>query len=237
MVTTGSLKWNRAIEKGFVIHIAFRKCTTSPFNPYLNALKPVYFYLLLFDTKPHMRDPVAESTADETLQPLNDRVKALDGLRIGFYNNAKPAAEPVTDVIQSLFTERYPNATFERFHVPARNEENLRRIGEWAASETDVCLAIIGDCGGCTRAIARATNAIEAAGVSAVGLVAEEFGLSFETNARNEGRRLRYREVPIRSETTDIDLIRDSVTDALLDGIEAALTEPLTDEERGKTEN
>lgn len=168
---------------------------------------------------------------------MNDRVTALDALRIGFYNNAKPAAEPVTDVLQSLLAKRYPNATFERFHVPARNEKNLRQIGEWAASETDVCLAIIGDCGGCTRAIARATNAIEEAGVPAVGLVAEAFGLSFETNARDEGRRLRYREVPIRSETTDIDLIRESVNDALLDAIEAALTEPLTDEERGEGGN
>lgn len=184
-----------------------------------------------------MRDPVAESTTDETLQPLNDRVDALDGLRIGFYNNAKPAAEPVTDVLQSLLAERYPNATFERFHVPARDEESLRRIGEWAASETDVCLTIIGDCGGCTRAIARATNAIEAAGVPAVGLVAEEFGLSFETNARSEGRRLRYREVPVRSETTDVDLIREAVDETLLDAIEAALTEPLTDKERGTAGN
>lgn len=184
-----------------------------------------------------MRDPTAESTADETLESLTDRVKALDSLRVGFYNNAKPAAEPVTDVLQSLFVDRYPDATFERFHIPARDEASLNEIGKWAASETDVCLAVIGDCGGCTRAIARATNAIETAGVPAVGLVAEEFNLSFETNARSEGRQLRYQEVPIRSETTDIELIRENVNDTLLDSIEAALTEPLTGQERGEEVN
>ncbi|MFB6302156.1 MAG: hypothetical protein ABEH78_04775 [Haloferacaceae archaeon] len=180
-----------------------------------------------------MRDPVAGSSRAKGLAPLAPRVDSLDCKRIGFYTNAKPAAEPVADVLQSRMAERYPDAPVERFHVPARDEAALARIGEWAASETDVCIAAIGDCGGCTRAIARATDAIEAAGVPAVGLVAEAFELSFETNARDGGRALRHRPVSIRSETTDREAIRAALDEGVLDGIEAALTEPLAGDERG----
>jgi hypothetical protein len=184
-----------------------------------------------------MRDPTAQGTESTALSPLASRLDSLDGKRIGFYNNAKPAAEPVTDVIREMLADRYPNATFEQFHVPARDEAQLREIGEWAAVETDACLAIIGDCGGCTRAIVRATSAIENAGVPAVGLVAEAFGLSFETNAENQGRALRHQPVPIRSETTDRNEIQAGLDQAVLDGIEAALTEPRSGDELDGTED
>ena len=179
-----------------------------------------------------MHDPTAARAADEGLAPLAPRVEALDGRRIGLYHNAKPAAEPVSAVLTEALSARYPAASFEPFHVPARDAEGLASIGEWA-SEMDACLAVIGDCGGCTRAVARATNAIEAAGTPAVGLVATPFGRSFVASARDQGRALRHQPVSLRSETTDLDEIRSAVDEALLDGIEAALTSPLTDEERG----
>lgn len=180
-----------------------------------------------------MKDPIARSAGDDGLAPLSPRVGSLEGRRIGLYANAKPAAAPVTEVLRELLRDRYPDATFERFHEPARDEAALRRIGEWAASETEACVAAIGDCGGCTRAVVRATDAIEAAGVPAVGLVAAAFERSFEANARDVGRALRHRPVPIRSETTDRERIRERLDAGTLDGIEAALTEPLSGDERG----
>lgn len=176
---------------------------------------------------------MARSAGSDGLAPLSPRVDSLDGARLGVYTNAKPAAEPVSDVLRARLADRHPDATFERFHVPARNDEALARIGEWAAAEADACVAAVGDCGGCTRAVVRATDAIEAAGVPAVGLVAEAFALSFEATAREGGRALRHRAVPIRSETTDRDRIRAALDGTVLDGIEAALTEPLAGDERG----
>lgn len=178
-----------------------------------------------------MRNPVADS-ADDGQNPLVPRVDSLDGKRIGFYNNNKPAAEPVTEVLRTRMAERYPDATFERFHVAARDDEQLREIGEWAAEEVDVALAVIGDCGGCTRAIVRATEAIEAHGTPAVGIVAADFERAFEASAEDQRRPLRCQPVSIRSETTDTGVIEDAIDDDVLDGIEASLTEPLDSDER-----
>jgi hypothetical protein len=41
------------------------------------------------------------------------------------------------------------------------------------------------------------------------------------------------RRSPIRSETTDPELLREQISVETVRGIEAALTEPLTDEEKG----
>lgn len=180
-----------------------------------------------------MRNPVADR-ADDTQKSLVPRVDGLDGKRIGFYNNAKPASEPVTEVLRAQMSERYPEATFERFHVPARDEQQLQEIGEWAAEKVDVAISIIGDCGGCTRAIVRATDAIEDHGIPAVGVVAADFERAFEASAEDQGRPLRCQPISVRSETTDTAVIEDAVDDGVLNGIETALTEPLSDEEQGE---
>ncbi|MFB6281841.1 MAG: hypothetical protein ABEH40_07470 [Haloferacaceae archaeon] len=180
-----------------------------------------------------MRDPTAERAGDGGLAPLAPRADSLDGARIGIHLNAKPAAEPVSAVLRARLADRHPGATFDRCRVPARDDEALARIGEWAAGGIDACVAVIGDCGGCTRAVVRAADAVEAAGVPAVGVVAEAFARSFEANARDGGRALRHRAVPIRSETTDRDRIRSALDGAVLDGIEAALTTPPTGDETG----
>jgi hypothetical protein len=182
-----------------------------------------------------MRDPTTES-ADDELKSLSPRLDALDGARIGFHVNAKEAARPVSQVVEEKLADRYPNLTFTRCDVPARDEEGLTRIEEWAASETDACIATVGDCGGCTRAVVRAANAIEAGGTPAVGLVADGFELSWETNANDQGRYLRSQTLPIRSETTDLDVLRDQIDADVLSGIETALTQPLTDQEKGLAE-
>lgn len=178
-----------------------------------------------------MRNPVGERDSDTERQALVPRVDDLEGKRIGLYKNSKPAAEPVTTVVRERLADRHPGATFVEYHRPARSEDSLREIGEWAAAEADACIAAVSDCGGCTRATVRATNAIEERSVPAVGLVAEGFRASWEANADDQGRPLRYQVLPIQSETTDVDVVRERVTTDAVDDIEAALTEPLTAEE------
>jgi hypothetical protein len=114
-----------------------------------------------------------------------------------------------------------------------KDEAVLEEIGEWAAAETDVCIGAVGDCGSCTKFLAREVEPIEARGVPAIGLVVEGFELDWETNSRDLGRKLRYVTVPVRSETTDVERLRREMPPEEIETIEADLTRPLTDEERG----
>ncbi len=182
-----------------------------------------------------MRNPTAES-AIET-DSLSPRVDALDGKTIGLFRNIKRAAEPVSDTVAEKLADDHPSSEFVRLTAPARSDDDLEHIAEWASGEPDVCLITIGDCGGCTRSVVRATNAIEAAGIPAVGLVAEGFELTFESNAADQGRELRYQALPIRSETTDRDELRERLTADVIDDIKSQLTAPLTDVEKGDAPN
>lgn len=179
-----------------------------------------------------MRDPIAPKGIGDP-HALSPRIDTLDGATIGLFKNIKQAADPVARVVEEKLADRYDDIAFRHNQQPARHENVLARIGEWAAAETDACIVAIGDCGGCTRAVVRATNAIEAAGTPAVGLVADGFELSWKTNAADQGRHLRYQKLPIQSETTDTDELRERITTTELDGIEAALTRALTPLEQG----
>lgn len=180
-----------------------------------------------------MRNPVSERGNDTGFQPLAPRIDGLDGKRIGLFENSKPAAEPVATVLRERLAERYPGATFSRYSARARDEAGLRQVAAWATAETDACIAAVGDCGGCTRATVQATNAIEECSIPTVGLVADGFQLSWEANAADQGRALRFQPLPIQSETTDVDVIRERLSTAVLDGIETALTAPPTGDEAG----
>ena len=181
-----------------------------------------------------MRDPTAKSERSE-MKPLVPRIDEFEGKKIGFHINTKEAAEPTAQVIEEKMSEKHPSVTFSHCTVPARDDEALDQIEEWA-EQLDACIATVGDCGGCTRAVVRAANAIEASGTPAVGLMAEGFEMSWETNAVDQQRYLRSQTLPIRSETTDLELLQDQISAKTVQGIEAALTEPLTDEEKGLEE-
>lgn len=178
-----------------------------------------------------MKDPTAKDSIEG--KSLTPRVDTLDGKTIGLFRNIKRAAEPVSDVVAEKLSEEHPTSEFTKLTSPARSDEDLAKIAEWASGEPDVVIITIGDCGGCTRSVVRATNAIEEAGMPAVGIVAEGFELTFETNAADQGRELRYQALPIRSEMTDRDAIRECLTEDSIDGIRKQLTEPLTDVEKG----
>lgn len=182
-----------------------------------------------------MRDPTADSKK-EGMKSLAPRADRLEGKRIGFHVNTKEAAEPVAKTVEEKLLGRYPDIETTYCRIPARDTEALAEIETWAGNETDVCIATIGDCGGCTRAVVRAANAIEESETPAVGIVANEFELSWETNAKDQQRYLRKQSVPIKPETTDRSILDEAIDDTVLQGIEDALTTPLTDEEKGLEE-
>lgn len=181
-----------------------------------------------------MRDPTAKSEKSE-MESLAPRIKKLKNKKIGFHINTKEAAEPVARIVEEKLDKKHSSMTFSRCTVPARDEEGLDRIEEWAG-ELNACIAVVGDCGGCTRAVVRAANAVEESGTPAVGLVAEGFEMSWETNAVDQQRHIRNQTLSIRSETTDPELLQEEISAETVRGIENALIEPLTDEEKGLEE-
>jgi hypothetical protein len=178
-----------------------------------------------------MESPIAETESHEQTS-LVPRPDTLEGARVGLYRNAKKAAEPVSKVVEERLSDRYPTVEFRYHQIPARNEKALTEIGTWAREDTDVCIAAMADCGGCTRSLVRATNAIEEGGTPAVGLIAEGFELSWQVRAEDMGRPLRCVPLPIPSETTQMSLVQENITTELVDSIEEALTNPLTGVEK-----
>jgi len=172
-------------------------------------------------------------------EPLRERVDDLDGKTIGLYDNGKPAAEPLLTAVQEKLSERYPNATFDWFHVEhlnqIKNDDKQEEVKEWAQT-VDTALGAIGDCGSCTKFLAWGVELIEEAGTPGVGLIDEGFELDYQSNAIERGRALRYKKTPVRCETTDLDRVREEVSEEVVDGIVDELTRPLNDKERAGAE-
>ncbi|WP_265112109.1 UGSC family (seleno)protein [Halosolutus halophilus] len=183
-----------------------------------------------------MFDPVAE-TEDVGQKPISPRLESLENARIGLFDNGKPAAEPALAVIGERLQDRYPDVEIVTYAVEhlnrLKNDDVLDQIGSWADDETDACIGAIGDCGSCTKFLVYGVNAIERSGTPAVGLIDSGFALDWEMNSRDLGRPLRQHSVPEYSEVTDIERVRERITDEDIDELVARLTTPRTEEELG----
>jgi hypothetical protein len=183
-----------------------------------------------------MYDPVADSEEAER-KPIAPRLDGIEGARIGLFDNGKPAAEPLLDVVEERLAEAYPSVTVDRYAVAhlnrIKNEEEMASIEAWAA-DLDAVIGAIGDCGSCTKYLVYGTEAVERAGTPGVGLIDEGFALDWETNARDFGRQLRNFALPAVAEVLDRDRFREQVTADTLDDILAELTRPPTAEERAE---
>jgi hypothetical protein len=174
-----------------------------------------------------MRSPVNDrDNVDQ--EPPNPPVDSFEGKQVGLVDNGKKASAPVLDIVEERLREAYEDVEISRYAVEELNmlkdDDELRRIREWAARDTDVCIGAIGDCGSCTKFLARAVDAVEASGTPAVGLVVEGFELDYEMNAEDLGRELRYTVIPVRSETTDRDRIWEEITADVLRTIVGEVT-------------
>ncbi|GAB7020704.1 hypothetical protein [Halostagnicola sp. A-GB9-2] len=174
---------------------------------------------------------------DAEQKPLVPRVTSLEGKHIGLYDNGKPAAEPLLTAVQEKLAQRYPDATFEWYHVEHLNQiksdDEQESVVDWAEN-VDIGIGAIGDCGSCTKFLAWGIELIEDAGTPGVGLIDEGFELDYQSNAVERGRPLRYKKTPVRCETTDLDRVREEVSNEVVDGIEEELTRSLNDKERAE---
>lgn len=182
-----------------------------------------------------MYDPIADAESTER-KPISPRVSSLEDARIGLFDNGKPAAEPTLSVVGERLQERYPTVELETYAVDhlnqLKNEDELDRVASWAETKTDACIGAIGDCGSCTKFLVYGLDAVEGSGTPAVGLIDEGFVLDWETNSKDFGRQLRNYTLPEHAEVTDVERIRERITQTVVDDIVAQLTTPRTDEER-----
>jgi len=184
-----------------------------------------------------MYDPVADSEeADQ--KPIAPRLERIEGARIGLFDNGKPAAEPLLDVVEERLEEAYPSVTVDRYAVDhlnrIKNEGEMANIEAWADSELDACIGAIGDCGSCTKYLVYGIESVERSGTPGVGLIDEGFALDWDTNARDFGRKPRYYTMPAIAEVLDRDRFRGQLTVDVLDEILEELTRPPTPEERAE---
>ena len=184
-----------------------------------------------------MYDPVADAEGTER-KSIASRIGSLDGKRIGLFDNGKPAAEPLLEVVEERLRAKYPDVTIERYAVDhlnrIKNDEELASIEAWADEELDACIGAIGDCGSCTKYLVYGINAVERSETPGVGLIDEGFKLDWDTNAKDFGRELRYFTLPAFAEVTDKERIREHLTADVLEAIADELTRPRTDEERAE---
>jgi hypothetical protein len=184
-----------------------------------------------------MYDPVADSEEAER-EPIAPRLERVEGKRIGLFDNGKPAAAPLLDVVEERLGEEYPDVTVLRYDVDhlnrIKNEDEQASIEAWGDEELDACIGAIGDCGSCTKYLVYGINAVERGGTPGVGLIDEGFTLDWDTNSKDFGRELRNHTLPAFAEVTDRDRIREHLTADVLEEILAELTRPRTESERAE---
>jgi len=186
-----------------------------------------------------MHDPVAD--ADETDRtPIAPRLEQVEDATIGLFDNGKPAAEPLLDVVEERLADSYPGVTVERYAVDhlnrIKNEAEMAAIEAWADEELDACIGAIGDCGSCTKYLVYGIEAVERSATPGVGLVDEGFTLDWDTNARDFGRELRYYTLSEVAEVLDRDRFRAQLTADVFEEILDELTRPPTAAERAEAE-
>ncbi|MFC6723712.1 hypothetical protein ACFQE1_04800 [Halobium palmae] len=180
-------------------------------------------------------DPQRSAESKER-HPISARVDTLEEKHVGFYDNGKPAAEPVLEVIKQRLDERYDDITFSHFALDYLNQskdpEKMKAVEEWASNGPDVCIGAMGDCGSCTKFLVWGIEAAERAGVPSVGILDEAFVNDWKSNAIERGWPLRYQTVPVRSEVTNVERIEGDLTPDVIDDIEGELTRPRNDKEQ-----
>lgn len=181
-----------------------------------------------------MHDPVADAEEPDR-KPIAPRLEQIEGARIGLFDNGKPAAEPLLDVVAERLEAEYPSVTVDRYAVDhlnrIKNEEEMAAIEAWADG-LDACIGAIGDCGSCTKYLVYGIESVERSGTPGVGLIDEGFTLDWDSNARDFGREMRNYTLPAVAEVLDRDRFRELLTADVLDEILDGLTQPPTGGER-----
>jgi hypothetical protein len=106
--------------------------------------------------------------------PLAPRLASLRGKRVGLLINTKQNARPFLDEVGRLLAERYDVTLTRRIKVNFAVPEPTDIIKE-LATENDVIITGVGDCGSCSAAAAADGVVLEAAGVPVAAIITDSF--------------------------------------------------------------
>lgn len=180
-------------------------------------------------------DPTAENQGVDR-KSLNSPIDSLENKRVGLLSNAKKGAEPLLETVEDRIDELYPSAEVQYYLVSEldvlKEDEELEAIEEWTdENDIDAAITALGDCGSCTKFLSWANNAMEEGGCITLGLVDEGFALDWQSNSIDLGRPLRYYKIPVKCEVRDKERIAESITQDVLEEMEAELARPLNEKE------
>lgn len=125
-----------------------------------------------------------ERSTDDTLAP---RPSSLRGLTVGFLDNTKVNATQLLHEIGGILTDQYGIGsaklyTKDYFGTPVK-EELLQQI----ATECDIVVTAVGDCGSCSAATVADGVLLERAGVPTVSICSDSFMMSGAAMAQVHG--------------------------------------------------
>lgn len=188
--------------------------------------------------------PWAEINDEEAIG-INERVKNLNGCRIGLFAHFKQHALVLLDEVERQLGQRYPEATFSRLQykrecVEIANDPDFQAVLHPWLDEVDIVVAAYGDMGSCALFLSYNLAYIEKRGVPVVMLADKDF---YNTSYRGANARLvsalrivttpmhDLSFVPELDETIVETIVRPAVTSSI-DELIDAMTRPLSEEER-----
>jgi hypothetical protein len=122
--------------------------------------------LLLFDPRGEVREAVS---------PIAERKRTLEGLRLGVLDNSKWNANKILRGASSALSRRAGFAAVNYYVKESFSKDAAAELIERIASDNDVVLTAIGDCGSCCSCCIRDAIALEKAGLPSAAIITTEF--------------------------------------------------------------
>jgi hypothetical protein len=133
-------------------------------------------------------DPTGTVTtsAAKPSAPRAPRPASLTGARVGLLINTKQNARPFLEEVGRLLTEQYgvslTKRTKQNFAMP-EPEDVIKQL----ATENDVLITGVGDCGSCSAAATADGVVLESAGVPVAAIVTDSFRATADAMAELRG--------------------------------------------------
>ena len=118
-----------------------------------------------------LRDPTAETAALKRARknPPSD----LEGKTIALMDIGKMRGDEFIDRLEQLFTDK--GITTRRYKKPTNTRTAPAQLIQQIASETDVVVIALSDCGSCTSCSTHDLNDLDNLGIPGVSILTEEF--------------------------------------------------------------
>jgi hypothetical protein len=134
-----------------------------------------------------MIDPTARPTTQATATVLAERKPDLQGSRIGLLANVKRNAEQFLDEVGALLQRQHGAGDVVRRKKSSITDPVPPEILSDLVASCDVVVVGVGDCGSCSASAIADGLALEAAGIPAVVICSDAFGVTADAMATLQG--------------------------------------------------